>query len=83
MADVVLFVIAAALNDRSSTSVDGIIWWIAIAGFVLLVAASFAVLVGFVRSRARRPRRSRQAGQGGPGRRGRQSGRQSGRQRTR
>lgn len=59
MADVVLFVIAAALNDRSSTSVDGIIWWVAIAGFILLVLASFAVLVGFVRSRVKRSHRPR------------------------
>jgi hypothetical protein len=55
MADVVLFVIAAAFNDRSSTSVDGIIWWVAIAGFVLLIAAALAILVGFIWTRRKRP----------------------------
>jgi hypothetical protein len=61
MADVVLFLIAAAFNDHSSTSVDGIIWWLALAGFGLLIVAAFAVLVGFIRSRtkSRRPRRTR------------------------
>lgn len=59
MADVALFVIAAAFSDHSTTSVDGIIWWLAIGGFVLLIVAASAVLVGFLRSRAKRPPRSR------------------------
>jgi membrane protein implicated in regulation of membrane protease activity len=57
----VLFVIAAAFNDHSSTSVDGIIWWVAIGGFVLLLVTATVVLVGFVRSRAKRPRRARRS----------------------
>ena len=28
VADVVLFLIASAFNDHSSTSVDGIVWWL-------------------------------------------------------
>ena len=59
MADVVLFLIAAAFNDHSTTSVDGIIWWVAIAGFLLLIVAAFGILVGYAWSRAKRPRRPR------------------------
>jgi Na+/proline symporter len=58
IAVVVLFVLAAAFNDHSTTSVDGILWWIAIAGFILLIVAAFGVLVGFLLRRTR-PRRSR------------------------
>lgn len=59
IADVALFLIAAAFNDRSSTSVDGIIWWLAIALFVVLIVVACVILIGFVRSRARRRRRPR------------------------
>jgi intracellular septation protein A len=59
LADVVLFLIAAAMNDQSSTSVDGIIWWVAIALFGVLIVVACVVLVGLIRSRARRPRRPR------------------------
>jgi membrane protein implicated in regulation of membrane protease activity len=59
VAVVVLFLIAAAFNDHSSTSIDGIIWWVAIAGFALLIVASCAVLVGFLFNRGKRTRRSR------------------------
>jgi hypothetical protein len=59
IADVLLFLIAGVFNDHSSTSVDGIIWWVAIAGFVLLIVAAVGVLVGFVLSRSKRRRRPR------------------------
>ncbi len=59
LADVVLFVIASVFNDHSSTSVDGILWWLAIGGFVLLAVAASLVLLTFVVSRARRPRVAR------------------------
>jgi hypothetical protein len=58
-ADVVLFLIAAAFNDHSTTSVDGIVWWIAIFGFLLLIVAAFIVLVQFLLSRGKRPTRTR------------------------
>jgi hypothetical protein len=59
IADVVLFLIAAAFNDHSTTSVDGIVWWIAIFGFLLLIVAGFVVIVQFLLSRGNRPRRAR------------------------
>jgi hypothetical protein len=59
IADVVLFVIASAFNDHSSLSVDGLIWWLAIALFGLLIVAASVALVVWVRSRAKRPRRPR------------------------
>jgi intracellular septation protein A len=59
IADVVLFLIAAAFNDQGSTSVDGIIWWVAIAVFGVLIVVACVMLVGLIRSRARRPRRPR------------------------
>ncbi len=59
IADVVLFLIAVAFNDHSNTSVDGIVWWIALLVFVLLILAGIVVLSQFLRSRAKRPRRDR------------------------
>ncbi len=56
IADVVLFLIAVAFNDHSNTSVDGIVWWIALLGFVLLIVAGLVVLTQFLRSRSRRTR---------------------------
>jgi len=56
IADVVLFLIAVAFNDHSNTSVDGIVWWIALFGFVLLIVAGLVVLTQFLRSRSRRTR---------------------------
>jgi hypothetical protein len=61
VADVVLFVIASALNDHSLTSIDGIIWWLALALFALLIAAGSAIMIGYVRSRASRRRRRRRS----------------------
>ena len=57
--DVVLFLLASAFNDHSSTSVDGILWWMAIAVFLLLILFGLAVLVQFLRTKRRRPKRSR------------------------
>jgi ABC-type nickel/cobalt efflux system permease component RcnA len=54
IAVVVLFVLAAAFNDHSSTSIDGILWWLAIAGFVLLIVVACVILVQFLRSRGKR-----------------------------
>lgn len=59
IADVALFVIAAAFNNQSSTSVDGIIWWLAIALFVVIIVLAFGLVIQFIRTRAKRPRRSR------------------------
>lgn len=59
LADVALFVLAAVLSHHGSTSLDNIVWWIAIAGFLLLILFGLGVLVQFVFSRRRRPRRSR------------------------
>ncbi len=57
--DVVLFLLAAAFNDHSNTSIDGILWWIAIAVFALLIMLGVAVFIQFLRTRRRRPKRSR------------------------
>jgi hypothetical protein len=57
VADVVLFLIAAAFNDHSRTSVDGIIWWTAIVLFVLLLVAGSAGLLVHLRGRVKRPGR--------------------------
>lgn len=59
VADVALFVLAAALNRHSSTSLDTVVWWIAIAGFLLLILFGLAILVKFLYSRRRRPKRLR------------------------
>jgi len=56
--DVVLFLIAVAFNDHSNTSVDGIVWWLALFTFVVLIMAGIVVLSQFLRSRAKRPRGS-------------------------
>jgi uncharacterized SAM-binding protein YcdF (DUF218 family) len=57
--DVVLFLLAATFNDHSRTSVDGILWWIAIAVFLLMIAFGLAVAVQYLRTRRRRPKSSR------------------------
>lgn len=57
--DVALFLLASAFNDHSNTSVDGILWWMAIAVFVLLIMVGLAALIQFLRTRRRRPKRSR------------------------
>jgi cytochrome b subunit of formate dehydrogenase len=59
IADVVLFLIASAFNDRSNTSVDGIVWWIALFVFVVLILSGVVVFSQFVRSRIRAPRGGR------------------------
>jgi hypothetical protein len=59
LTDVVLFVLASVFNDHSGTSVDGILWWLAIAVFVLLILFGFGVFVQFLRTRRTRPRGSR------------------------
>lgn len=67
LADVALFLLAAAFNDHSSTSVDGILWWLAIAVFVLIIVFGLGLLVQFLwtrwtrRSLPRRPRARRGA----------------------
>lgn len=58
MTDVVLFLLASTFNDHSSTSVDGILWWLAIAVFALLVIFGLGLVVQFIRTRRRRPKRS-------------------------
>jgi len=57
--DIVLFLVAAGFNNQSSTSADGIIWWVAIAVFVAIILLAFGLVIQFIRTKARRPRRSR------------------------
>jgi hypothetical protein len=59
LTDVALFVLASVFNDHSNTSIDGILWWLAFAVFLLLIVFGFAVFVQFMRTRRTRPRRSR------------------------
>ena len=44
-ADVVLFVIAFAFGDNSATSADGIVWWVALLGLVLLIGLGVRALL--------------------------------------
>jgi hypothetical protein len=55
-ADVVLFLVASGFNDHSNTSVDGIVWWAAIAGFACLIAIAIYILGHFVWTRRRIPK---------------------------
>jgi hypothetical protein len=59
VADVVLFLIASAFNDHSATSVDGIVWWLALFVFVLLIAVGLVIMIQFMRSRAKSRKRKR------------------------
>jgi hypothetical protein len=59
VADVVLFLVAVAFNDHSATSVDGIVWWVALFVFVLLIVVGLVIFIQFLRSRRRkRPKRA-------------------------
>jgi amino acid transporter len=58
-ADVVLFLIASGLNDHSNTSVDGFVWWAALALFAVLIAIAFYILCNFLWMRLRNPGRNR------------------------
>lgn len=57
--DVVLFLVAGAFNDHSNTSVDGILWWIALFVFILLIAVGIYVLGRFLWTHRRQPKRAR------------------------
>ena len=57
--DVVLFVVASAMNDHSNTSVDGIIWWAALFLFVVLMAMATVILLRYLWTHRRRPKRIR------------------------
>jgi steroid 5-alpha reductase family enzyme len=59
IADVALFLIAVAFNNHSGSSVDGIVWWIAIGLFVVMIVAGTLGLLQYLKNRAKRPRRSR------------------------
>jgi len=50
-ADVVLFLIASALNDHSNTSVDGFVWWAALALFAVLIVIAAYILGNFLWAR--------------------------------
>jgi len=63
--DVVLFLAAGAFNDHSNTSVDGILWWLALFVFLLLIAIGIYVLGRFLWTHRRQPKR-RRARSGGP-----------------
>jgi len=65
VADVVLFLVAGAFNDHSNTSVDGILWWLALFVFLLLIAIGIYVLGRFLWTHRRQPKR-RRARSGGP-----------------
>ena len=51
--DVVLFVLAVAFDNNSATSADGILWWVALLGLLLLVLLEVETLIRSRRSRAR------------------------------
>ena len=51
VADVVMFVIAIAFDNNSATSVDGIVWWVALLGLLLLIVLGVRALM-----QSRRPR---------------------------
>jgi uncharacterized membrane protein YhaH (DUF805 family) len=51
IADVVLFVIAAAFDNNSATSVDGIVWWVALLGLLLLIVLGVRAFVQLRRAR--------------------------------
>jgi hypothetical protein len=57
-ADVVLFLVASALNDHSNTSVDGFVWWAALALFAVLIAIAVFILGNFLRMRVSTRRRN-------------------------
>jgi hypothetical protein len=52
-ADVVLFLVASGLNDHSNTSVDGFVWWAALALFAVLIAIAVYILGHFLWTRLR------------------------------
>jgi ABC-type nickel/cobalt efflux system permease component RcnA len=57
--DVVLFLVAGAFNDHSNTSIDGIVWWLALLVFLLLIAVGMYVLGRFLWTHRRQPKRAR------------------------
>jgi cell division protein FtsX len=57
-ADVALFLVASALNDHSNTSVDGFVWWAALALFAVLIAIAVFILGNFLRMRVSTRRRN-------------------------
>lgn len=57
-ADVVLFLVASALNDHSNTSVDGFVWWAALGLFAVLIAIAVFILGNFLRMRVSTRRRN-------------------------
>jgi hypothetical protein len=57
VADVVLFLVASGFNDHSNTSVDGFVWWAALALFAVLIAIAVYILGHFLWTRRRNPDR--------------------------
>jgi hypothetical protein len=53
VADVVLFLVASGFNDHSNTSVDGFVWWAALALFAVLIAIAAYILGHFLWTRRR------------------------------
>jgi hypothetical protein len=51
--DVVLFLVASGFNDQSSTSLDGFVWWAALALFAVLIAIAVYILGHFLWTRLR------------------------------
>jgi cytochrome c oxidase subunit IV len=58
-ADVLLFVLASAFNDHSNTSVDGFLWWAAIAVFLVLIAIAAYIFASFLWGRWQKRNRTR------------------------
>jgi hypothetical protein len=52
-ADVVLFLVASGFNDHSNTSVDGFVWWAALALFAVLIAIAAYIFGRFLWTRLR------------------------------
>jgi amino acid transporter len=52
-ADVVLFLVASEFNDHSNTSVDGFVWWAALALFAVLIAIAAYIMGRFLLTRLR------------------------------
>jgi hypothetical protein len=57
--DVLLFLVASAMNDHSNTSVDGIVWWAALFLFGVLIVIGTLGLGRFLVTHRRRPKRIR------------------------
>ena len=65
-ADVILFLVASAFNDHSNTSVDGFVWWAALALFAALIAIAVLSWATSYGCACRRAGETRTASAGAP-----------------